>query len=239
MAEEDLSAKLKAAAEKKVGGDALTSKFGLDCFALVDRLLRSLGAETAADGDVPVTAKADYDWGDGILLESIQPGDILQFSQHVVHSETLTLGSYKWSVTETRTQTRPHHTAIVLDVGKDGSVTVVEQNVNPHPKKITRNDIPKLDAGEETRMVSPAMKLKLKVTGSVRAYRAVPKPPKGASLLRPGQSTPANEWRKMAYVVPSQGGGKRVSGPLGLEVPNGFKSPDSTQPRWADDDWPA
>jgi RNA polymerase primary sigma factor len=30
-------AKLEAAAEKKVGGEALTSKFGLDCFALVDK----------------------------------------------------------------------------------------------------------------------------------------------------------------------------------------------------------
>ena len=37
MGDEYLSAKLKAAAEKKVGGEALTSKFGLDCFALVDK----------------------------------------------------------------------------------------------------------------------------------------------------------------------------------------------------------
>jgi hypothetical protein len=64
MSDEDLGAKLKAAAEKMVGGKALTSKYGLDCFALVDKLLRTLGAATAADGDVPVTATADYDWGD-------------------------------------------------------------------------------------------------------------------------------------------------------------------------------
>jgi hypothetical protein len=239
MGDEDLSAKLKAAAEKKVGGKALTSKFGLDCFALVDKLLRSLGAETAADGDVPVTATADYDWGDGILLDSIQPGDILQFRKHVVHSETWTFANNKWYETETRTLTRPHHTAIVVDVGKDGSVTVVEQNVHPNPKKVTRNVIPRLDAGEETRKVSSDVKIKLKVTGSVKAYRAVPKPPKGASLLRPGQSTPANGWRMMAYVVPSQGGGKRVPGPLGMEVPTASKSPDSIEPRWPDDDRPA
>ena len=84
MGDEDLNAKLKTAAEKLVGGQALTSKYGLDCFALVDKLLRGLGAATAADGDVAVTATADYDWGDGILLDSIQPGDILQFSKHVV-----------------------------------------------------------------------------------------------------------------------------------------------------------
>ena len=81
---DDLSKKLKAAAEQKVGGKAVKSKFGIDCFGLVDALLRSLGAETAADGTVKVTKTADYDWGDGILLDSIQPGDILQFSKHVV-----------------------------------------------------------------------------------------------------------------------------------------------------------
>jgi uncharacterized protein (TIGR02246 family) len=39
MGDESLSAKLKAAAEKKVGGEALTSKFGLDRFALMDKLV--------------------------------------------------------------------------------------------------------------------------------------------------------------------------------------------------------
>jgi hypothetical protein len=218
MSDEDLGTKLQAAAEKMVGGKALTSKYGLDCFALVDKLLRTLGAQTAADGDVPVTATADYDWGDGILLDSIQPGDILQFRNHVVHTQTFTFANGKWYETETRTLTRPHHTAIVMTVHKDGSVSVVEQNVYPNPKKVTRNVIPRLDPGEETKRVNSELKIKMKVTGAVRAYRPAPKPTKGASLLHPGKSAAAGGSRMLANVVPSQGGAKRVPGPLGMEV---------------------
>jgi cell wall-associated NlpC family hydrolase len=191
MSDEDLGAKLKAAAERLVGGKALTSKYGLDCFALVDKLLRNLGAATAADGDVPVTATADYDWGDGILLDSIRPGDILQFRKHAVDIATWKYANGKWYEASGRTLTRPHHTAIVMEVRKDGSVVVVEQNVQPNRGKVTRNVIPKLDAGEETREVSSEEKVKLKVRGAVRAYCPAPKPPKGASLPHPGKSAPA------------------------------------------------
>lgn len=233
----DLSARLKAAAEQKVGGKALTSKFGIDCFALVDKLLRSLDAETAADGDVKVTATADYDWGDGILLDSIQPGDILQFRNHVVDSGTWKYVNGKWYETQGRTQKRPHHTAIVIDVAKDGSVTVVEQNVLPDPNKVTKNVIPRLAAGEEERRVSSEVKIKLKVTGAVKAYRAVPKPPKGASVLRPGAPMLAGGWRTLANVVPSQGGIKRAPGPIGTAMPSSHGSPQFDERRWrADDD---
>lgn len=214
MSDDDLNVKLKAAAEKLVGGKALTSKYGLDCFALVDKLLRNLGAQTAADGDVPVTATADYDWGDGIMLDSLQPGDILQFRKHVVHIQTFTFANGKWYETETRTLTRPHHTAIVMEVHQDGSVTVVEQNVHPNPQKVTRNVIPKLDSGEVTKQVNSEMKIKTKVTGDVHAYRPAPKPPKDAAL-QPGKATGVGS-RRLAKVVPTQGGAKRAPGPLGM-----------------------
>ena len=219
MSDEDLNARLKAEAAKLVGKKALTSKFGLDCFALVDKLLRSLGAQTAADGDVPVTATADYDWGDGIMLDSIQPGDILQFRKHVVHSQTLTYANGKWYETEVRTLTRPHHTAIVMEVHKDGSVTVVEQNVHPNPGKVTRNVIPKLEPGESTRRVGDDVKIKMTVTGAVRAYRPAPKADKGASLQHPGQPAAHGGLRMIAHgTVPAGGGSRRVPGPLGIRV---------------------
>jgi hypothetical protein len=227
MSDEDLNAKLKAAAEKMVGGKALTSKFGLDCFALVDKLLRGLGAQTAADGDVPVTGTADYDWGDGIMLESIQPGDILQFRKHVIHIQTFTFVNDKWHETETRTLTRPHHTAIVMEVHKDGSVTVVEQNVYPNPRRVNRNVIPRLEAGEETRKVNSDLKVKTTVTGAVRAYRPAPKAPKGASLHHPGGSAAARGQPMLANaVLPARGGARRMPGPLGLDV----RQPDDRRP---------
>jgi len=217
MSDEDLNARLKTAAEGMVGRKALTSRFGLDCFALVDKLLRNLGAQTAADGDVAVTATADYDWGDGIMLESIQPGDILQFRKHVVHTQTFTWSNGKWYETESRTLTRPHHTAIVVEVHKDGSVTVIEQNVHPNPGRVNRNVIPRLESGEETKRVNDEKKVKMTVTGAVRAYRPAPKASKGAGLIRPGRPGLASAPRMLAYgVVPSKGGGKRMPGPLGV-----------------------
>ena len=147
MGDEDLNAKLKAAAEKVVGGKAVTSKYGIDCFGLVDKLLRDLGGKSAGDYG-PLSKDADYDWGDGIMLDSIQPGDILQFRNHLVHSSTLQLlDNGKWFQTAESTATRPHHTAIVVAVAKDGSVTVIEQNVWPDPKKVRSSVIPKLDEG--------------------------------------------------------------------------------------------
>jgi hypothetical protein len=228
MSDEDLNARLKAAAEKLVGRPALTSRYGLDCFALVDKLLRTLGAQTAADGDVPVTATADYDWGDGIMLENIQPGDILQFRKHVVHIQTFTYANDQWYETETRTLTRPHHTAVVIEVHKDGGVTVVEQNVAPNRRKVRRSRIPRLEAGEETKSPDSEHKVKTTVSGGVSAYRPAPKPPKGASLLHQGDSMAADRSRTLGpNVLPFQRGGKRTPGPLGIDA------------RRADDAWPA
>ena len=78
-----------------------------------------------------------------------------------------------------------------MEVHKDGSVTVVEQNVHPNPRMINRNVIPRLDSGEKTKNVNSELKIKMTVTGAVRAYRPAPKPPKGASLLHPGKGRPA------------------------------------------------
>lgn len=221
MSDEDLNAKLKAAAEARVGKRALMkTNYGTDCFVLVDQLLRDLGAATAADGDVKVTPTADYDWGDGILLSSIQPGDILQFRKHFIKIVIVTKKPTE-TVTNTQTLNRPHHTAVVVEVHKDGSVTVVEQNVHPNPTKVNRNVIPRLDAGEETKRTRKGddeIKTTITVSGEVKAYRPIPKPPKGASLLYPGKSLPAGGSRALASYVPSQGGGMRTPGPLGMEV---------------------
>lgn len=90
--------------------------------------------------------------GDGILLSSIQPGDILQFRDHVVDVGTWKEANGKWYEASGRTLTRPHHTAIVIEVRKDGSVLVVEQNVHPNPVSAYR-PIPKPEKG--ARLLGP------------------------------------------------------------------------------------
>jgi hypothetical protein len=220
----DLNARLVAAAAGKVDSSALRSRYGIDCFALVDALLRSVRANSAHDynDEVRVTATADYKWGDGILLDSIRPGDIVQFRKHLVQVwiyEQQADGS--WFMTEEKSFTRPHHTGIVMSLLKGGGVEVVEQNVKPSPRKVTRNSILRLAPGEDTRYETKGkkeVKIKIKVTGGASAYRPVAKPKKGASLLRPTDLSSAGQGSLLARAsyLPAQGGVKRRQGPVGI-----------------------
>jgi hypothetical protein len=214
----DLADRIKSAAEKMVGGKAVAGgrdKGGIDCFALVDHVLKSEGGKSASDfGEV--TPNADYVWGEAVDLDAVQPGDVLQFRDHAVKIRTQTLGETKWEDTsEEGPARRPHHTAVVVEVREDGSVVVVEQNVKPTPNKVTRNVIARLAEGEETRRPSNMVRKIITVTGTVKAYRPVFKP-KGATLFHPDkESTLAGKRMLAAHYSPNEGGPKRPQGPLG------------------------
>jgi hypothetical protein len=215
---ESLATRITSSAETKVDGKAVDGgkdKGGIDCFALVDEILKSAGAKTAEDfGNV--TPESDYVWGEAVDLAAVQPGDILQFRDHAVTKHTLHLGDRKWEdVSVEGPARRPHHSAVVVEVRQDGSVVVVEQNVKPNPHKVSRNVIPRLDAGEETRYNGTAVKMIITVTGTVKAYRPLAKPKKGAMLVPRHENHPISGWRKLAYYPPSEGGPKRRPGPLG------------------------
>ena len=215
MGEETAASRVKTAAEKMVGKPAVAGgkkKGGFDCFALVNQLLKSVGAQTAADfGEV--TETADYVWGEPVELKDIKPGDILQFRDHFITTTTQKLGKTKWEFDSEETARRPHHSAIVIAAQKDGSVEVVEQNVRPDPKKIRRSVLIRLE-GEDTKYRSNSEKVIIKVTGTVKAYRPVAKE-KGALLL-PAEEKPILGGRRMlAQYTPSEGGLQRPSGPLG------------------------
>jgi hypothetical protein len=229
---EDLADRVKSSAEKKVGGKAVDGgkdKGGIDCFALVDELLKSAGGKRPKDfGDV--TPTSDYVWGDPVELDNLKPGDILQLRDHFVTIRTLKLGEVKWEEASIEGPARrPHHTAVVVEVQKDGSVAVVEQNVRPDPKKVRRSIIARLAAGEETRLKSSVEKQIITVTGTVRAYRPVPKSDvkqekqeKGKSekgtrlfLFPPHQELDSSNQRTLAQNSPREGGAKRRPGPIG------------------------
>jgi hypothetical protein len=229
---EDLAARVKSSAEKKVGGKAVDGgkdKGGIDCFALVDELLKSADAKRPKDfGDV--TPNSDYVWGDPVELDNLKPGDILQFRDHFVTIRTLKLGEVKWEEASIEGPARrPHHTAVVVEVQKDGSVSVVEQNVRPDPKKVRRSVIARLAAGEETRFKSSVEKQIITVTGTVKAYRPVPKSDAKPEKHEKGQSEkgtmlflfPTHQefdgvgQRTLAQQSPREGGAKRQPGPLG------------------------
>jgi hypothetical protein len=99
-----------------------------ECFTLADRALQHAGAKRAEDCMPPgaVTEEADYVWGEEVLLDEVQPGDIIQTRDYVSLVRIETPDS--WHEDE---QQRGHHTAIVESVGDHGSLTVLEQNVPP------------------------------------------------------------------------------------------------------------
>jgi hypothetical protein len=116
-----------------------------ECFTLVDRALRNAGARSAADyGEV--TPDADYVWGTAVNLSDLRPGDVIQFRDYQFE-RTVVTSNDEGETTETETQERPHHTAIVESV--DGStVTVLEQNA-PDGAPVSRNRLPFADSTSE------------------------------------------------------------------------------------------
>lgn len=213
----NLPTKIKNYIQKRVGKRAVAGSKktgGFDCYYLIHQTLKSLNAKTAADFGV-VTPSADYMWGKAVGLKSIKPGYILQFRDHKVKVRTEKLGELTWSMTSEVTQSRPHHSAIVVDVRKDGSVVVVEQNVRPNRRRITRNIIARLADGEETTYLSNSVKVVITVTGNVKAYQPVSKPKRGAFL--DNEKHPfSGDRRMLARFIPADGGPKRPIGTAGI-----------------------
>ena len=109
-----------------------------ECFALVDRALRRAGAKSAADFGA-VTPTADYVWGTEVRLPDVRRGDVIQFRDYRYDREVVTEDA-RGTTTETEFQERPHHTAIVEQVGEDGVIFVLEQNV-PVGAQVSRNQL--------------------------------------------------------------------------------------------------
>jgi hypothetical protein len=99
---------------------------------LADQALRSVGAKSAANYGT-ITPTANYRWGRQIQLTDLRAGDIIQFRNYqlvITTTTNVTNPDGSGTVnTQTETQSRPHHTAIVSVAGSNGEVTIYEQNV--------------------------------------------------------------------------------------------------------------
>mgnify|MGYP001407881427 FL=1 len=107
-------------------------------FALADRALRRAGAKSAADFGT-VTPTADYVWGTAVSLSDVRRGDVIQFRDYRYDREVVAEDT-SGTTFETDFQERPHHTAIVEQVGDEGAITVLEQNA-PVGDPVTRNQL--------------------------------------------------------------------------------------------------
>jgi RHS repeat-associated protein len=119
-----------------------------ECWDLGEEALKSAGAQTSKDLTPNFGADSDYVWGTPVKdLKNLEPGDILQFRDHVVTITKVTTIKYKDGSTESdeadprivphkrggvarKDGTIPGHTAIVNGrVDANGAVQVVEQHV--------------------------------------------------------------------------------------------------------------
>ena len=159
-----------------------------ECFTLADQALKKAGAKSASDYGA-VTANANYRWGNSVNLLKLIPGDIIQFRNYKVTITTITktrtnTGGGGWTDntnTQTHSESRPHHTAIVASVGKNGVVSVLEQNIGTgSSKRTTQNNTLYFETYKVPESVSTKGKAtvtvnrRVKVSGKFWFYRPQP-----------------------------------------------------------------
>jgi hypothetical protein len=136
-----------------------------ECFTLADRALRTSGAKSAADYGA-VAPDVDYIWGTSVQLSDLQPGDVIQFRNYRYEREVETRHPNGSVETNTDFQERPHHTAIVEQVGANGEVTVLEQN-SPVGSAVARTQL----FLSNRQQSSSGGKTSITVSGTVWFYR--------------------------------------------------------------------
>jgi hypothetical protein len=110
-----------------------------ECFALADGALQNARARSASDFGT-VEPDADYVWGTPVTLSDLQPGDIIQLRDYRFDRDVDVENSDGSGTTNTTSEERPHHTAVVETVNGNGSVTVLEQNA-PRGSVVRRSEL--------------------------------------------------------------------------------------------------
>lgn len=143
-----------------------------ECFDLADQALKKNGFKTASDyGEV--TRDGDYQWGKEVPLNDAKPGDVLQFRDYKNETKTRTEDDKGWKE-RTETQSRPHHTAIVVSNDGKGNVTVLEQNA-PKGSKVTQRVLHMGNGTTSSEDGGTTTTQTQNTDGTVTAYRPEPK----------------------------------------------------------------
>jgi len=159
--QQSLSDRVLAFARQRIGqvhGDG-------ECFTLADDALRQANAKSAADFG-QVGPDIDYVWGKTVARTALQPGDIIQLRDYHAEISSNTDNPDGSSESDSKSEARPHHTAIVESVGSGGTVTVLEQNV-PDGSAVTRNVLHLTDSTSSSGNTTTTVT----VTGTMWFYR--------------------------------------------------------------------
>ena len=145
-----------------------------ECFALADQALRSAGAGSAADFG-PVGTDTDYRWSSQrVEASQAQPGDIIQFRNFTVETRT-DRPDKSW---QSNSESRPHHTAVVVANDGAGHLTVLEQNVQiggttgQAQRTVRQNQIPVASSTTNNAGATTTVR----VGGTMIVYRPIARP---------------------------------------------------------------
>ncbi len=115
-----------------------------ECWTLAENAVVSSGGQSSRGQTPNFGRSSNYVWGNVVQINALSGGNILQFRNYTwtrTIKVRVTFADGGWTEsTNTSSQTRPHHTAIVSVVGSSGNVEVIEQNV-PEGGNVTRNDL--------------------------------------------------------------------------------------------------
>lgn len=108
-----------------------------------------------------------------VPLTESKPGDVLQFRDYSNETKTRTENDKGWKE-NTETQSRPHHTAVVVANDGQGNVTVLEQNA-PKGSKVTQRVLHMGNGTTSSEQGGTTTTQTQTTDGSVIAYRPEPK----------------------------------------------------------------
>jgi hypothetical protein len=110
-----------------------------ECWDLADGALKAAGANSSTT----TGSDDDYVWGTAVAMTQVIPGDILQFRDYSVTTKTTTRVTFdddSWSEdTQTDTDEREHHTAVVSRALSPFALEIFEQNAPPAGRKVQRH----------------------------------------------------------------------------------------------------
>jgi hypothetical protein len=140
-----------------------------ECWDLGEEALKQAGAQTSTDLSSTGSVGPDdnYVWGDKIQMKDVGPGDIIQFRDYVVTTETRTDikfpdGAYEWKSTSTEAK-RPHHTAIANGkLDRDGALPTYEQHVLPAGEVVQNKKLYTRDVDPPLRRKSEPIRILVK-----------------------------------------------------------------------------
>jgi hypothetical protein len=138
------------------------------CWDLPFEALKTAGAKIP---DRFKEGESTSNWGQKIPMSSAKPGDIIQFSNHLVTIEVITIvNGISQGGTGRKSKRGPVHSGIVSQVNSDGTMYIFEQHVNGK-NSVQQNLVYfKGSVKEETEGISTT-RTTVKVTGSFQIYR--------------------------------------------------------------------